>query len=93
MIVTIDKTRVLHLFLLIVLTILGGYTLISRYGWNKLSAFGLSCSVTCQVSSIIMKLILQKKESSNDDLLERRIKGRNKDSGNPKKKRRGVGSR
>ena len=54
--VTIDPKRVVHLVLLLVLTVTFGRLLIERYEWNRLSAYGLVCSVVCQISNVIMKL-------------------------------------
>ena len=53
--VTIDPKRVVHLVLLLVLTVTFGRLLIERYEWNRLSAYGLVCSVVCQISNVIMK--------------------------------------
>ena len=53
--VTFDLKRVLHLILLIVLTITFGQLLIQRYEWKPLSAYGLTCSIVCQISNVILK--------------------------------------
>lgn len=53
--VTIDFKRILHLLLLIVLTLTFGGLLIQRYDWKPLSAYGLACSVVCQINNIILK--------------------------------------
>jgi len=53
--VTIDLKRVLHLALLIVLTLTFGRLLTENYEWKPLSAYGLVCSIVCQLSNIMMK--------------------------------------
>ena len=54
--VTFDNTRLLHLFLLIAFSYLGGYLLVSYLEWTPLSAFGFACTVVCQVSNVILKV-------------------------------------
>ena len=53
--VTLDLKRLLHLLLLIVLTLTFGQILIQRYEWKPLSAYGLTCSIVCQISNVILK--------------------------------------
>jgi hypothetical protein len=53
--VTIEPKRVLHLIILIVLTVTFGRLLTERYEWKFLSAYGLTCSLVCQISNVIMK--------------------------------------
>lgn len=53
--VTIDIKRVLHLLLLILLTLTFGGLLIQRYDWKPLSAYGLACSIVCQINNVILK--------------------------------------
>jgi len=55
MLVTIEPKRVLHLIILIVLTVTFGKLLTERYEWKPLSAYGLACSLVCQISNVIMK--------------------------------------
>lgn len=54
--VSIDLKKVLHLILLIVFTITFGQLLIQHYEWKPLSAYGLTCSLVCQISNAILKL-------------------------------------
>jgi hypothetical protein len=53
--VTIDFKRVLHLVILIVLTLTFGRLLTENYEWKPLAAYGLVCSLVCQLSNVIMK--------------------------------------
>mmetsp|Transcript_5133 Transcript_5133/g.6633 ORF Transcript_5133/g.6633 Transcript_5133/m.6633 type:complete len:82 (+) Transcript_5133:248-493(+) len=54
--VSIDVKKGLHLILLIVLTITFGQLLIQHYDWKPLSAYGITCSLVCQISNVILKL-------------------------------------
>jgi hypothetical protein len=54
--VSLDATRFLHLFFLVLFTIVGGYILVDRFDWNGLSAYSLSGTVVCQVNNVLLKL-------------------------------------
>ena len=53
--VTVDYKRILHLIVLILLTYIFGQILVQRYDWAPLSAYGLTCSLVCQISNVILK--------------------------------------
>lgn len=53
--VTFDLKRFLHLIILIILTVTFGQILIQRYDWKPLSAYGLTCSLVCQISNVVLK--------------------------------------
>lgn len=84
MIVTVDTPRVLHLFLLLGVTYLGGRILIDRFDWSGLSAFGLSCTVACQLSNAIMQLYAGNERDESGQ--EGNAKNKKLRTGNPKKK-------
>jgi hypothetical protein len=54
--VSLDATRFLHLFLLVLFTIMGGYILVDRFDWNGLSAYSFSGTVVCQINNVLLKL-------------------------------------
>jgi hypothetical protein len=53
--VTVDIKRSCHLVCLLTLTYIFGNILIQHYEWAALSAYGLTCSVVCQISNVILK--------------------------------------
>ena len=53
--VTFDSIRILHLILLIALTIAFGQILIQRWEWTPLAAYGLTCSIVCQINNVFLK--------------------------------------
>lgn len=79
--VTFHYIRILHLLLLIILTIIFGQILIQRYEWTSLTAYGLSCSIVCQINSIVLNY-----QDISNNLLEEQ-KNNDNDSVNRKKKR------
>jgi hypothetical protein len=77
--VTFDWKRVLHLVLLIVLTITFGQLLVQRYEWKPLSAYGLTCSVVCQISNVILKFhevsgVIAEKNRNDDSRTRKKMK-------------------
>lgn len=54
--VTFDLPRVLHLLVLVFFTLVGGSFLVNQYNWSGLSAYGLVCTIVCQISSAILKV-------------------------------------
>ena len=100
MLVTIDKTRIYHLLLLLTTTLVGGYLLIYFLEWGRLSAYGLSCTVSCQISDAILKAKeTQRKLRQEEEAIERRLlkkEEKQKEKAvvgpfkNPKKKRRNI---
>lgn len=84
--ITLDWTRVGHLCVLVSLTLLIGRLLADRFGFGKLTAYGLSCSLVCQISNAIMKIYVDEesqeegKGGKSSSKAERRKAG-----GNPKK--------
>jgi hypothetical protein len=82
--VNLEYTKIAHFLLLLGLTLLGGWVLMDRYEWPHLSAFGFSCTVTVQLSNLLLKLLVYK-DGKDDDVTtgkNRQMKG----TGNPKKK-------
>ena len=55
--ITIDKGRILHLAALLTFTHLIGHFLMNWYGWTFVSAYALSCSITCQLSNVAMQVL------------------------------------
>ena len=86
--VTLDTPRILHFVLLLTVTTLGGYALMTRYDFGFLTAFGVSCSVTVQVSDAIRKLFFpdDKDQEQHEEALKQEQKRKRK-GGNPKKKK------
>ena len=76
--VTFDLKRLLHLIILITLTVTVGRHLIEHYEWKPLSAYGMSCSLVCQISNVLLKLYEMTseavEESRNDDITRMRKK-------------------
>lgn len=54
--IVFDMYRGLHLLLLVTLTYTLGKALIDKYEWTPLSAYGLTCSLVCQLSNVILKV-------------------------------------
>jgi hypothetical protein len=54
--IVFDIYRGLHLLLLITLTYTFGKVLIDIYEWTPLSAYGLTCSLVCQLSNVFLKV-------------------------------------
>ena len=75
--VTIEPKRVLHLIILIVLTVTFGRLLTERYEWKFLSAYGLTCSVVCQISNVIMKFHEVSGAIANNTVETETTKGKN----------------
>ena len=71
--VTFDYRRILHLLLLIVFTVTFGQILIQRYEWTSLTAYGLTCSIVCQINNVILnfqdisKNVMEIKNNNDDD--------------------------
>ena len=71
--VTFDYRRILHLLLLIVFTVAFGQILIQRYEWTSLTAYGLTCSIVCQINNVILnfqdisKNVMEIKNNNDDD--------------------------
>lgn len=85
--ITLDWTRLGHLFLLVSLTLLIGRVIADRFGFGKLTAYGLSCSLVCQISNVIMKNV---NEGLNEDEKDKKSASkaeRRKAGGNPKKRK------
>ena len=53
--VTIDRYRVLHLFILVGCSFILAETLVSKWGWSYMSAYGFAISITTQISNAINK--------------------------------------
>ena len=78
--VTFDFIRILHLILLIVLTIVFGQILIQRYDWTSLTAYGLTCSIVCQINNVFLKFqdisaslsVVEEKNKSSDKSFKRK---------------------
>ena len=51
--VTIDRYRILHLLLLMGTSFVLAETLIHKLEWTPLSAYGLACTLTTQISSAL----------------------------------------
>mmetsp|Transcript_33891 Transcript_33891/g.69191 ORF Transcript_33891/g.69191 Transcript_33891/m.69191 type:complete len:95 (-) Transcript_33891:214-498(-) len=88
--VTIDKRRVFHLVLLVALTLIGGSALERRWGWSGLSAYGFVCTIVCQISGFVTKLLdgtLSEMLNGVDDGKDALVTKRDS-KGNPKKKKR-----
>ena len=87
--VSFDSERLVHLLLLILLTVVAGESLVSWANWGRLSAYSLSCSVTCQLSNVIMGL----PSNTNNNTNENKNKGMKNErittavGANPKKKK------
>lgn len=95
--VNIDATRIIHLLTLLVLTVSGGQILIRTWEWNPLTAYGFVCTIVCQISNVIMKILdgddLSKLLNDNNELSPSDNKKKNKEKdgqnrSNNKKKRR-----
>mmetsp|Transcript_25074 Transcript_25074/g.28079 ORF Transcript_25074/g.28079 Transcript_25074/m.28079 type:complete len:100 (-) Transcript_25074:324-623(-) len=83
--VSFDSERLVHLLVLILLTVVAGELLVSWADWGRLSAYSLSCSVTCQLSNVIMGLPSNTNENKNKGMKkERRTTAV---GSNPKKKK------
>jgi hypothetical protein len=54
--VTIDIQRVSHLAILLIASYAGGQFLAEQLDFSKLSAYGMSCYVVCQLGNIVLKL-------------------------------------
>lgn len=86
--VILDWTRVGHLCLLVLLTLLIGRLLSDRFGFGKLTAYGLSCSFVCQISNAIMKIYADEELNEDDQGNKLASKSeRRKAGGNPKKRK------
>jgi hypothetical protein len=83
--VSFDPSRLLHLALLLGLTYAGGRILMQYLeDWAPMAAYGLSCTIVCQVSSAILKINdFSSTSDDDDDVATKGIKGQ----GNPKKKK------
>mmetsp|Transcript_2090 Transcript_2090/g.3872 ORF Transcript_2090/g.3872 Transcript_2090/m.3872 type:complete len:104 (-) Transcript_2090:505-816(-) len=55
--VTLDAQRILHLLLLLSISYLIGQFLVSRYEWKPFSAYGFGCTLTCNISNAVVKMI------------------------------------
>jgi hypothetical protein len=73
--------RWLHLFVLFAFTGIGGFVLIHYLEWTPLTAFGVSCTVTCQVNSLLRNL--------SDDDETNAINNKSIDDGAAKKQKSG----
>jgi len=49
--VTIDRYRILHLVMLMICSYLLAEALIAKMEWTPLSAYGLACTITTQISN------------------------------------------
>ena len=56
--VNLDATRILHFLTLIGITVGGGQILIRTWEWNPLTAYGLVCTIVCQISNVVMKILV-----------------------------------
>jgi hypothetical protein len=63
--ISIDSTRLAHLMLLLFFTYVCGQFLIQTWEWTNLTAYGLSCSIVCQISNAVLRLA---KESGEERL-------------------------
>lgn len=81
MLVTVDKTRILHLLTLITGTVVGGYILTHYYEWGRLPAYGLTCTLSCQISDAILKVRDEKRKVARQEhqMEKRRLKKQAKD--------------
>ena len=55
--VTVDTKRLLHLGILLIVTHVLGQYLMTNYEWTFLSAYGFSCSLSCQMSNALLKVL------------------------------------
>mmetsp|Transcript_23487 Transcript_23487/g.50921 ORF Transcript_23487/g.50921 Transcript_23487/m.50921 type:complete len:96 (-) Transcript_23487:434-721(-) len=86
--IILDWARVGHLCLLVALTLLIGRLLSDRFGFGKLTAYGLSCSFVCQISNAIMKIYVDEELNEDDQGSKSESKSeRRKAGGNPKKRK------
>lgn len=82
--VNFDFVRLTHLVLLIAASYVGGQALMHYLeDWSPLAAYGLACSIVCQVSSAVMKI----NEFSTTEGTGSETKEGEKSHGNPKKKK------
>ena len=96
MLITIDRTRIVHLCVLIATTLIAGSILTNFYKWNRLSAYGLTCTISCQISDVILKVSKEKRKlKQEEEALElKRLKKKQKENlmtginANRKKKKR-----
>ena len=79
--INLEWKRILHLIVLIIFTGLLGQILIKRFEWKQLSAYGLSCSLVCQISNAIFKINEMNLENGEDS------KKKAKRAGSVRKKR------
>jgi hypothetical protein len=80
--VSLDRSRLLHLLLLLGLSYAGGKLLLYCIeDWSPTAAYGLAITVVCQVSNAVLKLTTQEAEGNDHD-------GKKTIGGNPKKKKR-----
>ena len=82
--VSLDSGRILHLLLLLFITVLAGELLLSWWsGYGRLSAYALSCTVTCQLSNVVMGLMKNNESNAQGGKYRKE-----KERANPKKKKR-----
>jgi hypothetical protein len=68
--INLESTKIVHFLFLLGLTLLGGWVLMDRYEWPYLSAFGFACTVTVQLSNLMLKL-LEYKDDKDDVTTEK----------------------
>ena len=82
--VTLDGKRFAHLAVLLGLSYGFAQIFIRKFGMTTLSAFGISCSLCCQVSNILMKYYVDGGDSIITIQQNKKTTGTRK-NGNPKK--------
>jgi hypothetical protein len=85
---SIDKSRLLHLLLLLGLSYAGGKVLLHFFeDWSPTAAYGFAITVVCQVSNAVLKLTTQEEEPSAHDEKEGQLSTQGTHTTNKKKKR------
>jgi hypothetical protein len=66
--VTIDRYRVLHLIILMTCSCILAETLISKFAWARLSAYGIACTVVTGSSNGIRSIIEKHDNECQNDI-------------------------
>mmetsp|Transcript_735 Transcript_735/g.1759 ORF Transcript_735/g.1759 Transcript_735/m.1759 type:complete len:99 (-) Transcript_735:31-327(-) len=62
-----ELERWVHLFVLIAFSALGGWAIARFLEWTPLAAFGLACTVTCQVNNAMHQLMNSASDDDDND--------------------------
>jgi hypothetical protein len=85
---SIDKSRLLHLLLLLGLSYAGGKLLLYVFeDWSPTAAYGFAITVVCQVSNAVLKLTTEEAEPIANDEKEGQLSRQGTHAANKKKKR------